>query len=105
MGFTIANYSLFGLQNVQNLYVTIKGSYSIRKQTIQNTSASYLIQYTYNIMSAHGGQLINQQTKILKITSLPNPADLYSMIYNNIKSILDVHYGTSQQTLQFTDDL
>jgi hypothetical protein len=105
MGFTIANYSLFGLQNVQNLYVTIKGSYSVRKQTIQNTPTCYLIQYTYNIMAAPNGQLINQQTKILKITSLPNPVDLYSTVYDNIKSILDVNYGTSQQTLQFTDDL
>ena len=117
MGFTVLNYSLLGLQN-QNWYVTIKGSYQVRKiesLMLGDNSASlnvpslvtpyYTITFTTYFQSSKNSPVITQKDMSFNIQSLPNPADLYKIIYEKIKLSLDPNYNTPEQTLVFTDDI
>lgn len=111
MGFTIQTYNLLGLQNIQNLYVSIRGSYNIQKCYNQITGIGYTgpnfytISYTYYFQASPTLPIISQENGFLKIETLPNPVDLYKSIYDRVKLILDPKYGTGEQTLVFTDDI
>ena len=109
MGFTILNYSLFGLQP-QNFYVSIHGTYQIRKDL-----NCYAVMFTVYYHGSHGSSTtawsrgeghpaITQKDTCFSIEQLPDPANIYPMIYNTIKKTLDPQYQTDEQTLVFTDD-
>jgi hypothetical protein len=109
MGFTIANYSLLGLQNIQNLYCTIKGGYTVSKIVAPNVSPSalssgYNISFTVYFQASQNSPVITQYIQTFNIQALPNPAVLYKIIYDYVKGQLDSYYMSNQQTLEFTDD-
>jgi len=116
MGFTVLNYSLLGLQN-QNWYVTIKGSYQVRKiESLMSGDNSaglnvpglvtpyYTITFSLYYQSSRNSPVINNQNMSFNIQALPNPAVLYKIIYDYVKGQLDPHYMSNNQTLTFTDD-
>jgi hypothetical protein len=116
MGFTVSNYSHLGLQK-QNWYVTIKGSYQVRKiQSLMpgDNSAGlnlpgfvtpyYTITFSVYYQSSQNSPVINDSYMSFNIQALPNPAVLYKITYDYIKGQLDPHYLSNQQTLTFTDD-
>ena len=120
MGFTVLNYSHLGLQP-QNWYVTIKGSYQVRKiESLMpgDNSAGinlpglvtpyYSITFQVYFKASPNSQVINDQYMSFNIQTLPEPATLYTTIYNYIKGQLDHYYcssnSSSQQTLVFRDD-
>jgi hypothetical protein len=86
MGFTIANYSLFGLQP-QNFYVSIHGTYQIRKD--QNC---YVAIFTIYYQAAANSPVIMKKESCFSIEQLPEPANIYPMIYDNIKKDIDLSY-------------
>ena len=90
MGFTIANYSLFGLQP-QNFYVSILGSYTIKKN--HPVIGHYSITFTVYYSASKNTPVITQKEMFYNIQELPEPADIYSVIYDHIKSVLgDLQY-------------
>jgi hypothetical protein len=108
MGFTIQTYQLLGLPSLPNIYVTIKGSYSVKKQL--NT---YIITFTTYFQASPEYPVITQKDMSFSIQVLPNPAVLYKIIYDYIKgqlsegppaSPVDPYYATEQQALVFQDD-
>jgi len=84
MGFTISNYSLFGLQP-QNFYVSIHGTYQIRKD--QNC---YVAIYTIYYHATVNSPVITQKDTCFSLNVLPEPANLYTAIYDEIKKNIDV---------------
>jgi hypothetical protein len=106
MGFTIQTYQLYGLPSLQNIYVTIKGSYSVKKAgTYQSPFTDpYIIIFTVYFQASLNDPVITQKDMVFGIQSLPNPAVLYKIIYDYIKGQLDPYYATPEQTLEFTDD-
>jgi hypothetical protein len=86
MGFTIANYSLFGLQP-QNIYVSIHGTYQIRKD--QNC---YVAIFTIYYQAAANSPVIMKKESCFSIEQLPDPANIYPMIYAEIKKTIDPSY-------------
>ncbi len=84
MGFTISNYSLFGLQP-QNFYVSIHGTYQIRKD--QNC---YVVIYTIYYHATVNSPVITQKDTCFSLNVLPEPANLYTAIYDEIKKNIDV---------------
>ena len=124
MGFTIANYSLLGLQNIQNLYVSVQGSYTVKKEVslivnpiaeASNSSAGitlpgltmpyYSITYTVNFQASKNAPVITKIPMYFNLQLLPSNNDIYLVIYDNVKSVLDPGYKTEAQTLEFTDDI
>lgn len=123
MGFIVSNYSHLGLQP-QNWYVTIKGSYQVKKIESSmpgNNSAGinlpglvtpyYTITFQVYFKASPNSQVINEQYMSFNIQALPNPAVLYLIIYDYVKGQLDPYYTSgassslsNQQTLSFTDD-
>jgi len=116
MGFTVSNYSFLGLQS-QNWYVSIKGSYQVRKiQSLMpgDNSAGlnlpalvtpyYTITFSVYFKALPNLQVINNQYMSFNIQALPVPPILYKMIYDYIKKQLDPNFGTAQQSLVFSDD-
>jgi hypothetical protein len=99
MGFTIGTYQLLGLPALPNIYVTIKGSYAVKKQL--NT---YIITFTTYFQASQEDPVITQKDMSFSIQVLPSPANLYISIYDYIKGQLDPYYMSNQQTLTFTDD-
>ena len=103
MGFTIENYSLQGLQP-QSFYVSIQGNYNIQKSTglagsfaglnIPNLILPYYtMTYTVYYSANKEAPVITQKQMIYNIQELPEPADVYKVIYANIKSTLgDLQY-------------
>jgi len=87
MGFTISNYSLFGLQP-QNFYVSILGSYTIKKNhpVLGHYTISYVVYYSSN----KGQPVITQKDQYFNLEQLPEPADVYTAIYDEIKKNIDV---------------
>jgi hypothetical protein len=85
MGFTISNYSLFGLQP-QNFYASILGSYSIKKN--HPVIGHYTITYVVYYSSSKGQEVITKLDAYFSIEQLPTPADIYITIYANIKASL-----------------
>jgi len=86
MGFTISNYSLFGLQP-QNFYVSILGSYTIKKNhpVLGHYTISYVVYYSSN----KGQPVITQKDQYFNLEQLPEPADVYTAIYDEIKQQLN----------------
>jgi len=95
MGFLISNYSLFGLQP-QNFYVSICGSYTIKKN--HPVIGDYTILYTVYYSSSKSQPFITQKEQFLNLQQLPEPANLYIAIYDNIKQQLN-----TEGNLVFTD--
>jgi hypothetical protein len=104
MGFTIQTYQLLGLPALQNIYVTIKGSYAVKKQLIPINGNSYIITVTTYFQASPEDPVITQKDMSFSIQALPNPAVLYKIIYDFVKGQLDPYYMSNQQTLTFTDD-
>lgn len=91
MGFTISNYSLFGLQP-QSFYVSIHGAYHIRK--LPEDIGPYLVVFTIYYHGSKGYPAITQKEHSFNIQELPEPADVYVLIYNEIKKNInpdDIH--------------
>jgi len=100
MGFTIQTYQLLGLPPLPNIYVTIKGSYAVKKQLIPAQAGStYIITFTTYFQASLEDPVITQKDMCFSIQALPNPAVLYLIIYDYVKGQLDPH-----QTLTFIDD-
>jgi hypothetical protein len=97
MGFTIETYSLYGLPLLPNIYVSIKGSYSVKKD--RAVKGDYEITFTTYFSASKNDPVITQKDMSFNIQALPNPAVLYLIIYDYIKGQLDPH-----QTLTFIDD-
>jgi len=104
MGFIIRTYQLLGLPPLPNIYVTIKGSYSVKKQLIPINGDSYIITFTTYFQASTEDPVITQKDMSFSIQALPNPAVLYKIIYDYIKGQLDPYYMYNNQTLTFTDD-
>jgi len=104
MGFFISSYPLHGIQ-LQNVYVSIKGRYSI-----QNSSFAYGMSKRYQIYADYWFSVGKNQPTVqcnsimINTDDLPAHEPVYSMIYENIKKNIDPQYSTPEQTLTFTDD-
>lgn len=93
MGFTISDYSLFGLQP-QIFYVSIRGSFTITKLVGFVNQLPYRITYTVYYSSSKESQAITQQIQVCDLQELPEPADVYQIIYDHIKKTInpdDIH--------------
>jgi hypothetical protein len=107
MGFTISQYTLMGLP-LQNVYVTIKGRFSI-----QNNSFIYGMPNRYQIYSdfwfSLGKGLPSVQSSSVMINTDNLPVDLYKSVYDAIKAKLVATASSAAdptlQTLVFTDDI
>ena len=95
MGFLISDYSLFGLQP-QNFYVSIHGAYHIRK--LPEETGPYLVVFNVYYHATVNSPVITQKEHSFNIEQLPEPADVYVLIYNEIKKNID-----PDNTLIFTD--
>jgi hypothetical protein len=136
MGFTVSNYSLFGLQP-QNFYVSIHGTYQIRKErhsvgnsaqvserdaggpyaskdaralntygdptshseTRAQDTNCYVAIYTIYYQASANSSVIMKKEDCFSIGQLPEPANIYPMIYNEIKKNID-----PDNILTITDD-
>jgi len=112
MGFTISNYSLYGLPPV-NIYVSIHGSYSVKKAPNITTiciEGLYHIAFTVYYSTNKDNPVITQKDMSFNLQELPEPANIYTVIYNEIKKDIGSQYSitsnasTPEQTLTFTDD-
>jgi len=101
MGFTIALYNLYGLPVAVPIYVSIHGSYTVKKESLLNC---YNITFTTYFQASQEDPVITQKDMSFNIQALPNPAVLYKIVYDYIKEQLDPYYMSNQQTLTFTDD-
>jgi hypothetical protein len=106
MGFTIGTYQLLGLPALPNIYVTIKGSYAVKKQL-----DTYIITFTTYFQASQEDPVITQKDMCFSIQALPNPAVLYLIIYDYIKGQLrsaggelDPQHLRASRTLNFIDD-
>lgn len=99
MGFTILNYSLQGLQP-QSFYVSIQGNYNIQKNTglagspaglnmLGLTMPYYSITFTVYYSASKNDPVITQKQMIFNIQELPDPADIYTVIYDHIKKTIN----------------
>jgi hypothetical protein len=102
MGFTIQTYRLYGLPELPNIYVSIQGSYSVKKN--HPTPGVYTISFITYFSASKDDPVITQKEMSFVIQALPNPAVLYKIIYDYIKGQLDPYYETEQQALVFQDD-
>jgi hypothetical protein len=107
MGFTIASYNLYGLPISVPIYVSIHGSYSVKKAPAVITVCTeglYNITFTAYFQASQNDPVITQKDMSFCLQSLPSPAVLYLVIYDYVKGQLDPYYQSNQQTLTFTDD-
>jgi hypothetical protein len=109
MGFTIETYQLLGLPPLPNIYVSIQGSYSVKKN--RPVKGYYQIFCTAYFSASKNDPVITEKDMLFQIPSLPSPAVLYLIIYDYIKGQLseglpkvDPYYATEQQVLVFQDD-
>jgi hypothetical protein len=106
MGFLISDYSLFGLQP-QNFYVSIRGCFNIEKNNIPSVDSPiwiYIVRYTVYYSSSKSQEILTKKEQYFNLEQLPEPANIYTVIYDNIKKNIDPQYSTPEQTLTFTDD-
>jgi hypothetical protein len=111
MGFIIASYQLLGLQ-LQNIYVSIHGSYNISKPSFFNPQLTqyqigsvYNITYSYTMSVDRNSEILQTKVDCIGLNVLPSEVNLFDLIYNHIKTKLDPKFGTQQQTLFFQDDI
>ena len=107
MGFIIEQYQLYGLPSLPNIYVSIHGSYSVKKApAITNVCVEglYNISFTVYYSASQNDPVITQKDMSFNIQALPTPAVLYLIIYDYVKGQLDPYYNSIQQTLVYTDD-
>lgn len=105
MGFTITSpYSILGLPAFPNIYVTIKGSYAVKKQIIPANGTSYIITFTTYFQASPEDPVITQKDMSFSIQTLPSPANIYLTIYEFLKGDLDGGYNSDRQVLVFVDD-
>jgi len=83
MGFTIADYSLSGLQP-QSFYVSIQGNFMINKIT-----TFYSVSFTVYYSASKSQAILTQKQMLFNIQELPEPADIYNVIYNHIKKTIN----------------
>jgi hypothetical protein len=102
MGFIIETYSLYGLPPLPNIYVSIKGSYAVKKD--RAVIGDYEISFTTYFQASQNDPVITQKDMSFNIQALPNPAVLYKIIYDYVKGQLDPYYLSIQQSLTFNDD-
>ena len=99
MGFTVLNYSLDGLQP-QSFYVSIQGNYMINKTAgLHGSSAGlnmpgvtmpyYSVAFTVYYAASKNTPVIIQRQMLFTIGQLPEPANIYPMIYNHIKKTIN----------------
>lgn len=99
MGFTIENYSLFGLQP-QSFYVSIQGNYTINKIVRPNGGVPdnfpnldniyYNVAFMVYYAVAKNTPVIIQKQMLFTIDDmLPDPADIYTVIYDHIKKTIN----------------
>lgn len=101
MGFTIALYNLYGLPVAVPIYVSIHGSYTVKKESLLNC---YNITFTVYFQASPEDPVITQKDMSFSIQALPSPAVLYKIVYDYVKGQLDPYYMSNNQTLTFTDD-
>ena len=111
MGFIIASYQLLGLQ-LQNIYISIHGSYNISKPSFFNPQLTqeqigsvYNITYSYTMSVDSNSEILQTKVDCIGLNLLPSEVNLFDLIYNNIKTKLDPNFGSPQQTLFFQDDI
>ncbi len=111
MGFIIASYQLLGLQ-LQNIYVSIHGSYNISKPlflnpqlTQEQIGAIYNITYCYTMSIYSNSEILQTKVDCIGLNVLPSEVNLFDLIYNHIKTKLDPNYGTPGQVLSFQDEI
>jgi hypothetical protein len=109
MGFIIESYQLLGLQ-LQNIYVSIHGSYNISKPgflnsqlTQQQIGTAYNITYSYTMSLQNSPDILNSKVDCISLDVLPSESSLFYFIYNNIKSKLDPNFVKPEQNLIFHD--
>jgi hypothetical protein len=85
MGFTV-NAPLFGLPSL-SWYVTIKGTFTIEKNIFM--AGNYRITYTTYYSTGADQPVIKHDVLILLLQQLPEPPDIYTTIYNEIKKIIN----------------
>ena len=94
MGFTIANYSLFDLQP-QNIYVSIHAGFTIEKNNVPSVNGPiwiYAVRYVVYYQAAANSQVITKKDACFSIEQLPEPANIYPMIYDEIKKDIGPQY-------------
>ena len=102
MGFLISNYTLLGIP-LQNVYVSIKGRYSILNSNfIYGIPNRYQIYADYWFSTGVGQPTV--QCSGITINTDQIPANIYFTIYEEIKKVLDPKYQTEEQTLGFVDE-
>jgi hypothetical protein len=111
MGFLIESFTLLGLQ-LQNIYVSIHGSYNISKPSFLNPQltpeqlgAVYNITYSYTLSQQNSSEILQTKVDFIPLNVLPSEQTLFDLIYNDIKNKLDPNFGKPEQTLIFHDDL
>ena len=94
MGFT----AIFGFSNLNPIlcYVTVNGTMSVSKNNI-----GYAINYIMQISVIKGSDALLTKSGLLTLNSLPQ--DIFSTIYDNIKTEIDHNYGTNNASISFTD--
>ena len=102
MGFTIETFQLYGLPPLPNIYDSIQGSYSVKKN--HPTEGAYTISFTVYYSASPNDPVITQKDMSFVIQALPSPAVLYLIIYDFVKGQLDPYYLSNQQVLTFSDD-
>ena len=98
MGFIIETYQLYGLPPLPNIYVSIHGAFQIRK--LPEQTGPYLVTFIVYYSASKNDPVITQKEMSFNIQELPDPADVYVLIYNNIKQQLNPN-----NTLTFVDDV
>jgi len=101
MGFLISSYQLYGLPVAVPIYVSIHGSYTVKKESLLNC---YNITFTTYFQASQEDPVITQKDMSFNIQALPNPAVLYKIVYDFVKGQLDPYYMSNQQILTFIDD-
>ena len=108
MGFTIDSYQLCDLPALPNIYVSIHGSFTVKKSelnpAIPAQNGLYLISFEVFYQAGPETRVITSEKMSFSLQALPTPSDLFTVIYSQVKTNLDPKYGTSEQTLVFTDD-
>jgi hypothetical protein len=97
MGFTIETYQFYGLPQLSNIYVSIRGTYTIQKNSelpsYPNSNGFILPYYSISFKiyysASKDSPIITQKDMSFNIQSLPSPANIYIAIYNEIKKNID----------------